>query len=229
MCSEVNSERRKLAHIAKQLSEQFKRENVTYDQSRYIFKMARQAVGLQASRKGLMVPKSLSESQVEKLFTVIENPTDLLLFRLIHSCALRVSGLCDLKRDNVNLDDFTITIRFNKTSGGVIPFPQSLKPLLRMHLQVTAGDTYLFQSSHRKPYSTRALQLKFKNYARLAGLPPDVAVHSLRHSCLSHLAAKGLTSSQLQGVSLHRSKSSLDSYVRLSAVEVRDAYNQVMK
>jgi len=218
-----------LALIARNISEQFRKGNVTYDQSRYVFSLVRRVVGLRATRKGEIVPKSLSEAQIERLFSIISNPTDLLLFKIIYACALRVSGLCDLRCDDVSLDDCTITVRWNKTSGGVIPFAQSLKPLLQMHMQATAGNTHLFQSNHRKPYSTRALQLKFKHYARLAGLPSDVSVHCLRHSCLSHLAARGLTSSQLQAISLHRSKASLDSYVRLSAVEVREAYNGAMR
>lgn len=208
---------------------------MSYEQSRSIVKMARKTLGLVPPKRGAMIPKALSESQVAKLLAVISDPKDLILFRLIYSCALRVSGLCNLKRSDVDLDNCTITIHWSKSNGGVIPFARSLQPLLRMHMASTEANEYLFQSGHKtagggpKPYSTRAIQLRFKHYAQIAGLSPDVAVHALRHSCLSHLAAKGLTSSQLQGVSLHRSKQSLDSYVRLSAVEIRDAYDEVMK
>lgn len=224
----TQSEKQSLASLAKRVSQEFRKIGVTYDQSRYVFKLARLSVGLKAQRTGEVKPRGLSEAQVDRLFTVISNPTDLLMFRLIYGCALRVSGLRDLKRADVSLDEFKITVRFNKTNGGVIPFPRSLKPLLLMHLHGESGGEALFQSSHRKPYSTRAIQLKFKKYAKLAGLPAETSVHSLRHSCLTHLAAKGLQSSQLQAISLHRSKASLDSYVRLSCADVREAYDDAM-
>lgn len=218
-----------LAKIASNLVSDFRKHGITYDQSRYVFKRARLVLDLKPAKRGQRVPKCLSEAQLEKFFASITNPTDLVLFKLTYSCALRVSAVCELQKDDVNLDDLTITVRFNKTNGGVIPFPRNLKPLLQMHLQSSPGNASLFESTHRKPFCTRTLQLKFKHYAKLAGLPQDLAIHSLRHSSLSHLAAKGLTSSQLQGVSLHRSKASLDSYVRLSAVEVRAAYDHAMK
>jgi integrase len=224
---EPNNEK-KLGQIAQIVVCEFRKANLNYDQSRYIFKLCRTALDLKASRKGLEVKRSLSDAQVESFFRVISNPTDLLIFKIIYCCALRVSALACLKREDVSLDEFTVTIRFSKTSGGVIPFPKSLRPLLQMHLQATSG-TYLFQSSHKRPFSTRALQLKYKTYAKMAGLPNESSIHCLRHSVLTSLASKGLTGPQLQGISLHRSKASLDSYIRLSAVEVRGAYDEVMK
>ena len=218
-----------LGQIAQIVVKEFRKANLSYDQSRYVFKLTRRALDLKGSRKGLEVKRSLSDAQIESLFRVISSPTDLLIFKLIYSCALRVSALACLKRDEVSLEEFTITIRFSKTSGGVIPFPRSLRPLLQMHLQATSGNIYLFQSSHKRPFSTRALQLKFKTYAKLAGLPNESSIHSLRHSVLTSLASKGLTGSQLQAISLHRSKASLDSYIRLSAVEVRGVYDEVMQ
>jgi len=223
-----------LAKIASQIVSQFRESNLTYDQTRYVFKMARKALGLKANTKGQQIPKALSEAQVEKFFSAISDSKHYLIYKLIYVCGLRVSGLCNLKREDVNLDDCTITIQWNKTNSGRIPFPKSLQPLLRMHLAATTNDEFLFQSSHKtkaggaRSYSTRTIQFFFKQYLKKAALPV-CGVHSLRHSCLSHLAAKGLSSSQLQAVSLHRSKASLDSYVRLSAVEVRNAYDSAMK
>jgi integrase/recombinase XerD len=221
-------ENSKLARISQIVVEEFRRANVTYDQSRYVFKTARQALELRSERKRLIVPKALSEAQIGRFFASIDDPTDLLMFRLCYSCALRVSGLCDLKRDDLNLDDHTVRIRWNKTNSGTIPFPKSLRPLLKMHLAANSDCVWLFESNRHGRFSTRAIQLKFKAYVRKAGLPENTSVHSLRHSCLTHLASKGLQSSQLQAISLHKSKSSLDSYVRLSCVDVRDAYDQVM-
>ena len=224
----TKDEKAPLARIAQIVATEFKKAGVTYDQSRFIFKMARQSLDLKSSRTKVLVPKALSEPQIERLFSAIDDPTDLLLFRLTYACALRVSGLCDLRVEDLSLDAHTIRIRWNKTNSGTIPFPKSLKPLLKMHLVSHPDWVWLFESNRGKSFSTRAIQLKFKAYARKAGLPEVTSVHSLRHSCLTHLAAKGLQSSQLQAVSLHRSKASLDSYVRLSCVDVRDAYDRVM-
>ena len=224
-----------LARISALIVQEFRKANLSYDQSRQVFKTARKALGLSPSKKGRALPKSLSEAQIEKFLNAITDSSDHLLFRLAYSCGPRVSAICDLKLADVDLENCTLRIEWNKTNSGVIPFPKSLQILLRMHLMAHRDCVYLFQSPVKsasggaKPYTTRTLQLKFKHYAQQAGLPADASIHCLRHSCLTHLASRGLTSSQLQGISLHRSKSSLDSYVRLSAVEVKDAYNEVMR
>jgi len=231
----MDSESPNLAKISSVIVQEFRKANLTYDQSRQVFKTARKALGLSASRKGRTLPKSLTEAQIDALLNVITDTSDHLMFRLAYSCGLRVSAICDLKTCDVDLENCTIRIEWNKTNSGVIPFPRSLQVLLKMHLMAHRDSVFLFQSPVKsasggaKRFTTRTLQLKFKHYARIAGLPGDASIHALRHSCLTHLAAKGLTSSQLQGISLHRSKSSLDSYVRLSAAEVKDVYQQVMK
>ena len=224
---------KQLGQIAQVLVREFRKADLTYDQSRQVIKLARTSLDLKPSRKGRTLPKSLSEDQIEKFFSVISDPTLLLQFQIAYFCGLRVSALCELKRVDVCLDTMTVSIQWSKTNSGRICFPRKLKAVLRMHLAATGGNTYLFQSNHGqkgpRPHSTRTLQLRFKHFAKMAGLPPDVAIHSLRHSCLTHLARRGLSSAQIQAISLHRSKSSLDSYVALSQVDVMDSYQEAFK
>jgi site-specific recombinase XerD len=217
----------KLSEIANLIAKKCQKAGLSYDQTRYIFKLVRTSLDLRPARATKVVKRSLSETQIESFFKVIKNPNDLLMFKLMYSCALRVSALVGLKKKHICLEELTVNVEFNKTNGGVIPFPKSLKQLLQMFMHANNHEQ-LFVSSHNRAYSTRAIQLKFKHYAKIAGLPSDVSVHCLRHSVLTRLASKGLTSSQLQAISLHRSKTSLDSYIRLSGVEVRDKYDEVM-
>jgi len=208
---------------------EFRKHNLTYDQARYVFKSARRVLSLKSPKRKPTVVKSLSEQQVEKFFSVISDPQDLILFRIVYSCALRVSGLCDLKKENVCLDTCSITVEFNKTNGGRIPFPAALKPLLQMHLAATPNNTFLFESNRKTKFSTRTVQLKFKQYMKLAKLPESYAIHCLRHSCLMHLAAKSFTQSELQSISLHRDAQSLNSYVNLSLEQVQGKYQAAMR
>ena len=68
-----------------------------------------------------------------------------------------------------------------------------------------------------------------QGYRRRAGLDQRVHPHLFRHQMLSHLTAQGLTDSQIQLISGHESKRSLEVYQHLSLEQVERAYQAAVR
>jgi len=67
------------------------------------------------------------------------------------------------------------------------------------------------------------------HYARLAELPERLHPHLLRHQMLTWLTAQGLPDAQIQLISGHTSKKSLEVYQHLSLSDVQSGYQKAVK
>ena len=66
-------------------------------------------------------------------------------------------------------------------------------------------------------------------YAQMAELPEHIHPHLLRHQMLTWLTAQGLPDAQIQLISGHSSKKSLEVYQHLSLETVAEAHQEAMK
>lgn len=55
------------------------------------------------------------------------------------------------------------------------------------------GGTNLFESSWKKPYSTRGISALLARYASAAGLPHNMPPHRLRHFLFTWLKTQGIS------------------------------------
>jgi integrase/recombinase XerD len=67
------------------------------------------------------------------------------------------------------------------------------------------------------------------HYAQLAELPERIHPHLLRHQMLTWLTAQGLPDAQIQLISGHASKKSLEVYQHLSLAQVEPGYQRAVK
>jgi integrase/recombinase XerD len=87
-----------------------------------------------------------------------------------------------IRLDEVDLDRCRSHIIQGK-GGRVVSFPESFKETLAMHLDAmrAMGAAHLFESSWKKPYSTRGVRALLARYATKAGLTHNMPPHRLRH------------------------------------------------
>ena len=67
------------------------------------------------------------------------------------------------------------------------------------------------------------------NYARMAELPVHIHPHLLRHQMLTWLTAQGLPDAQIQLISGHASKKSLEVYQHFSLSAAQPGYQKAVK
>jgi len=111
-----------------------------------------------------------------------------------------------------------------------VPFPGSFKETLSLHMdaQRAKGATFLFESSWKKPYSTRGVRALLARYASLAGLGHNMPPHRLRHFLFTWLKTQGIDDALIQPYSGHASRTSLEIYSRVALADAQESYDKVI-
>ena len=92
-----------------------------------------------------------------------------------------------------------------------------------------AKNRYLFETTRFTPFTVRRVQQIVQAYRQKAGITRLVHPHLFRHQILTFLTTRGLSDSQIQLISGHSSKKSLEIYQHLSLESVQKAYQDVVK
>ena len=145
---------------------------------------------------------------------------DHLMILLSATHGFRASEICDLRVDDIDLDENTIRIRHNKGSLHVThPLRSNADPLLD---EVTAVREYI-AGKQGKLFSIGRLMLGVlvKKYSEHVGIPKRLRHHHvLRHTC-AHLAleASGRDITVVQRYLGHKNLSSTGVYTQMSDSE----------
>ncbi len=100
---------------------------------------------------------------------------------------------------------------------------------LASHMKANPRNEYLFESGQHRAYSPRRIQQLVKHYQAKAGIKQNLHPHSFRHQMLTWLTKSGLSDAQIQLISGHSSKKSLEIYQHLRLQDVDKAYQQAVK
>ncbi|MGI8476300.1 MAG: tyrosine-type recombinase/integrase [Thermomicrobiales bacterium] len=157
------------------------------------------------------------------------NTRDYCILMTVLQTGVRVSELCALRLDDVDLDNKTLHVRLGKgMSARTIDLEkkgvQSIKSWLKVRQKV--ADDRLFLNRDEEPLGERGVQKLLAKYCALAGITKRISPHSLRHTFASHKAEAGVSPFQLQQWLGHSSLDTTQIYVHLtrkSAKKVMEA------
>ena len=110
-----------------------------------------------------------------------------------------------------------------------ILFPASFRLVLKSHLQANPKNRYLFETRHFGPFTPRRIQQIVQGYRAQAGITQPVHPHLFRHQMITYLTSHGLSDAQIQLISGHESKKSLEIYQHLSLDAVEQAYQEALQ
>ena len=153
------------------------------------------------------VPYVLSHSQMKLIFENLDNQSNTnrfdiafpIFIRLLYSTGIRLGEATNLKNQDINFDDLTITIRESKNNKTrVIPLSISMFECLQRYLDKFPNnklDDYIFSADENSKYSHSYLLRKIKYiYIEIGirktqyGKIPNL--HSLRHTFAIHTLEK---------------------------------------
>jgi site-specific recombinase XerD len=210
-----------------------RKERLDYADFLYVCQQARRKLGLKKPKKERKLPQLLPEADLRRFFRVLQECGDLqheIMLKLLFYTAVRVSELVGIRVADVDAQQCKIFINQGKGSKDrYILFPRSFRLVLRSHLQAHPKNRYLFESQRCTPFTPRRVQQIVQAYRDRAGIAQHVHPHLFRHQMLTYLTAQGLSDAQIQLISGHESKKSLEVYQHLSLDTVEDAYQQAVQ
>jgi len=221
------------SQIVVQIVRLARKERLSYDEFRYVCQQARKKLGLRKPKHERKLPQLLPESELKKFFRRLQECGDLqheIMLKWLFFTAVRVSELVHIRVEDINFEQCKIFIAKGKgRKDRYVLFQARFRLVLQSHLCANAKNHYLFETTRYTLFTTRRVQQIVKQYREEAGITQPVHPHLFRHQMITYLTAKGLSDSQIQLISGHESKKSLEVYQHLSLKSVDEAYQEEMK
>lgn len=229
----VSSSDKAKSALVEQIARLAHRAHLDYDGFLYVCQQARRKLGLRKPRREQRLPRLLTEPELKRFFDVIQNCGDVqheIMLKLLFYTAVRVSELVRIEVRDVDLNHNKIFVDRGKgAKDRYILFPAAFRLVLKSHLKAHADNRYLFETQRCGPFTPRRVQQIVQRYRSRAGIENDVHPHLFRHQMLTYLTSRGLTDAQIQLISGHESKKSLEVYQHLSLEAVAGAYQQAVR
>ena len=172
------------------------------------------------------LPKSLSEAEVEALFSAasdLAEPEDLRMLaalELLYSAGLRISELLSLESDITLHDTDRLVLRGKGGAERMVPLTKTARHAAEAWLNWRDSDGPILHSSQlfadrQSTLSRQKFSVMLKDLARRAGVKPEmVSPHVLRHSFATHMLNRGADLRSLQTLLGHADIATTQIYTR---------------
>lgn len=163
--------------------------------------------GLKTPKRGWRLPVILSQGEIDEILEAAPTVRDQLLLGLMYGCGLKVSEVCSLRWENVDLDHKVLKVKSScRTKHRELPIPIGLMAVLTRGVSECPADNYIFQG--RKPethLSTRMAELILRKALKKVNIPKIISCMTLRHSYAVHQLENKLTIREVQEQLGHKS------------------------
>ena len=182
------------------------------------------------------LPRFLSQEEARRL---VEAPPgddpgglrDRALLELVYSAGLRVSEVCGLDLEDLDLEGRRLRVRGKGSKDRVVMMGEPARDALLRYLREgrprllgPRSGSALFLNRYGGRLGQRSVQEKVRRYALRAGLPPGVHPHTLRHSFATHLLEGGADLRVVQELLGHASPTTTQVYTHVTAGQARQVY-----
>lgn len=185
--------------------------------------------------------KFLEKEQVDLLVTSVdtsheEGVRDRTMLELLFSTGLRVSELVKLNHEHINLDrkEFGIIGKGNKSRivfisdraadwiGEYLKLRRDkFKPLFIRY----SGRVIEEDDGEKMRLTPRSVERMVKKYVRLARLPVDATVHTMRHSFATDLLTNGADIRSVQEMLGHKNIATTQIYTHITNKQLREVHS----
>jgi integrase/recombinase XerD len=210
-----------------------KKERLSYDEFAYVCQQVRRKLALKKPKRVRTLPHLLTADELDRFFSAVRSGGNVqheIMLKLLFFTAMRVGELVKLEVGDV--DEIACKIFVDQGKGSkdrYLLFPRAFALVLRAHIAAHPRNRFLFETQRCTGYTVRRVQQIVQGYRERAGLSEAVHPHLFRHQMLTFLTGQKLSDAQIQLLSGHASKKSLEVYQHLSLEAVEGAYQGAVK
>jgi site-specific recombinase XerD len=179
----------------------------------------------------------INEDELKRLINTPSgnNPKELrdkALMELLFSTGLRVSELCSLNRDSVDMKREEFSIRGKGGKVRVVFVSDSAKEILKEYLnkRQDTEDAMFVQMGGKKSddmrLTSRSVERIIAYYARKAGISKKVTPHVIRHSFATDLLRNGADIRSVQVMLGHSNISTTQIYTHITDKELKNIHKK---
>jgi site-specific recombinase XerD len=158
---------------------------------------------------------------------------DKAILELLFSTGLRVSELCGLKRESVNLKRDEFTVRGKGSKLRIVFLSAGARDALKRYLDARTDvaphlfvrhDRAIKRGAVEDAITPRSVQRLMTHYARAAGITQRITPHTMRHSYATDLLRNGADIRSVQSMLGHSSITTTQIYTHITNQQLREVH-----
>jgi len=175
-------------------------------------------------RKQVKIPYSVID--IEVLKEACDNIRDKALISFLLSTGCRISEVCNLNRDSIDLENHECTVLGKGDKERTVLFDDVTALLLKRYFsERTDNSPALFAGKGTKRITPNGVRAKLKKIARTANVE-NVHPHRFRRTLATHLIDRGMDIQEVAALLGHEKLDTTMKYVYINKVNVKNAYKK---
>ncbi len=185
---------------------------------------------IEAPKRPKALPKYLTEEEIGAMLSKAKERSlrDYIVLGLLAYTGMRVSELCNLNLEDLELEKRVIHIRGGKgKKDRIVILPEHFVRHLKNYVDsLEANFGPLLPSRKGGRISPRSVQRIVKKYAELAGIKKKVTPHVLRHSFATSMLNRGADIRFIQHLLGHSTLATTEIYTHVDERTLREVYDK---
>lgn len=189
-------------------------------------------IHLKTIKKDRKLPNYMNETNINFL---IENEEDILyktIFELLYTSGLRISEVCNLKRNQIHLKQQQILIHGKGNKQRIVLITDSLVNTISIYYDtywkpLKINSEYLFITKKGKPILRQTVHTVLKKRLKSYGFDEKISAHSFRHSFATHLLNNGANLVAVQNLLGHSDITTTQIYTHVETKRLKQEYNNL--
>ncbi len=189
---------------------------------------------LDTPRRQRRLPSVLSLEEIEAMIDACDAASpqgvrNRAIIEMLYGSGLRVSELCNLELERVNLDEGYVLVEGKGSKERLVPVSATATDALRAYMpERRLADTkpgeegIVFLNSRGHRLSRVMVFYIVRSLAESAGVNKSVSPHTLRHSFATHLLEGGANLRAIQQMLGHESIATTEIYLHLDTARLRE-------
>lgn len=193
---------------------------------------------VQAPEVQRTLPDYLTIAEINDLFGAIkENDPyemrDKAIFELLYSSGLRISEACQLKMEDVDMENMFITVRGKGGRERLVPFGEHSKAILKKYTDQSRDEILkertspcLFISKKGDSLNRKSVWRLLKKYLERTNIAKVVTPHTFRHSFATHMIENNADLRSVQELLGHIDISTTQVYTHLANRTLKEVHKK---